>query len=75
MFDKSHDISFYYQLLNRLVQDCKYFLGCGNRCEKHLWGKNVKNHIETMKEVYNHLKEKPEWLTFSEIEMYEQKMQ
>lgn len=66
--------SFYYSLLDRCVSDCKYFLGNGNRCEKHLYGKSVKVHIAIMKDIYYKLPQKPEWLTMEEINEYEKQM-
>lgn len=71
--NESNDV-FNYQLLDRCVSDCKYFLGNGGRCEKFLWGGNVKNHIKKMKELYNQLEIKPEWLTILDIENYEKQM-
>lgn len=71
--NESND-TFNYQLLDRCVSDCKYFLGNGGRCEKFLWGGNVKNHIKKMKELYNQLEIKPEWLTILDIENYEKQM-
>ena len=64
----------YYSLLSRLKTDCDYFLGYGNRCEKYLWAKDVKSQIAKMKEIWNNLKEKPEWLTMEQILEYEKKM-
>jgi len=66
--------SFEYQLLNRLESDCKYFLNYGNRNIKILWALNVNDQIEKMKELYNQLKIKPEWLTYEEILNYEKLM-
>lgn len=63
-----------YMLLDRLKQDCKYFLGNGNRAEKHLWAGNVNDQIAKMKELYNKLPEKPEWLSMEDIENYEKEM-
>jgi hypothetical protein len=54
--------------------DCDYYLGYGNRCEKHLWANDVKSQIAKMKEIWNNLKEKPEWLTMEQILEYEKKM-
>ena len=71
--NESND-AFNYQLLDRCVNDCKYFLGCGGRCEKHLWGRTVERHIAKMKELYNQLAIKPEWLTMLDIENYEKQM-
>lgn len=63
-----------YMLLDRLKQDCEYFLGNGNRAEKHLWAGNVDDQIAKMKELYNKLPEKPEWLSMEDIENYEKEM-
>ena len=63
-----------YMLLDRLKQDCEYFLGNGNRSEKHLWAGNVNDQIAKMKELYNKLPEKPEWLSMEDIENYEKEM-
>jgi hypothetical protein len=69
-----HDESFRYRLLSRLQNDCEYFLGWGNRCAKHLWSGNVKDHIKDMKALYNSLKEKPEWLSWEQILKFEKEM-
>ena len=63
-----------YMFLDRMKQDCKYFLGNGNRNTKYLFGNSVKEHIESMKELYNSLKEKPEWLSMEDIEEFDRKM-
>lgn len=68
------DYSFEYQLLDRLRSDCEYFLGNGNRAEKHLWAESVDGQIAKMRELYQLLPEKPEWLTEQEIDSYEQRM-
>lgn len=68
--DQSHD----YQLLGRLVSDCKYYLGGGYGAEKHLWAKSVEDQIAKMKDIYNKLDTKPEWLTMKDIEHYEKEM-
>lgn len=65
---------FKYQLLDRLRCDCEYFLGYGNRHEKHLWGGTVRMHIEFMYIIYYSLKVKPEWLTEKQIDEYLIKM-
>lgn len=68
---------FNYQLLGRLISDCEYYLGNGNRNVKHLWANNEKEQIEKMKELYNSFSdnEKPEWLTYEQILQYEKLMQ
>lgn len=67
---------FKYQLLDRLKQDCEYYLGNGNRNAKYLWSKNEKQQIEDMKALYNSFKddEKPEWLTMEDINNYAKEM-
>lgn len=70
------DFNFRRQMLGRLKQDNDYFLGNGGRAEKHLWAGNVKEQIQTMRDVYKALpdKERPEWLTEKQINDYEKKM-
>lgn len=63
-----------YQLLDRLRADCEYFLGEGNRSEKHLWAGNVRDHILKMRELYNSLLIKPIWLTEANIDSYAKQM-
>ena len=63
-----------YQLLSRLKADCDYFLGAGGRAEKHLWAGSVDAQIAKMRELYNALPEKPEWLTSEDIDRYESQM-
>ena len=61
---------------NRLQSDCEYYLGNGDRHEKHLWAGNVKNQIEEMKRIYKLFKEdkRPEWITWDQILGYEAEM-
>ncbi|MCH5278359.1 MAG: DEAD/DEAH box helicase family protein [Christensenellaceae bacterium] len=70
----TRDYSFEYQLLDRLRSDCEYFLGAGQRSEKHLWAGNVRSQIEKMRELYDTLPEKPEWLTSEAINSYAERM-
>lgn len=65
-----------YGLLSRLQSDCKYFLGYGGRCERHLWAGNVTDQIAKMKELWQQFPDdlKPEWLTWEQILDYENKM-
>jgi len=53
--------------------DCEYFLGFGNRAEKHLWAGNVKDQIAKMKELFNFLGD-VEWISMEKIEDYEKQM-
>ena len=68
--DRSGD----YALLDRLRADCDYFLGAGGRSEKHLWAGNVHAQIKKMRELYDALPEKPEWLTTEAIDRYAAQM-
>ena len=61
-------------LLDRLRADCDYFLGAGGRSEKHLWAGSVHAQIKKMRELYDALPEKPEWLTAEAIDRYAAQM-
>ena len=73
---ENDDKKFRYSLLSRLESDCKYFLGNGNRNERHLWAGSVEKQIAKMRELYNSFAEdeKPEWLTLEQIDDYERRM-
>ena len=60
--------------MDRLRADCDYFLGAGGRSEKHLWAGNVYAQIKKMRELYDALPEKPEWLTAEAIDRYAAQM-
>lgn len=66
--------NYLYMLLNRLQNDCKYWLGYGNRCDKYLWAGNPRDQIAKMRAIYAMLPEKPEWLTSAMIDDYEARM-
>ena len=70
------DDEFRYQLLGRLKSDCDYYLGNGNRNDKYLWAGNVKDQIQTMKDLYNSFSDdmKPEWISLEDIDNYEKEM-
>lgn len=70
------DAEFRYRLLSRCIQDCKYFLGCGSRFSKYLWGCCVENHIQAMRILWDSFSddEKPEWTSLEEIERFSKKM-
>nr|WP_278849255.1 LPD11 domain-containing protein [Enterocloster clostridioformis] len=70
----AQDYSFEYQFLDRLRTDCEYFLGAGQRNEKHLWAGNVHAQIAKMRELYDALPDKPEWLTKEAIDSYADRM-
>lgn len=72
----SHEPKFRYQLLSRLIMDCKYFIGNGNGACKYLWAGNVEDHIKYMKGIWSGFSEdmKPEWLSMNDILLFEKKM-
>ena len=72
-FQKSGN-EFCYMMLSRMQNDCLYYLGYGNKNNKHLWAKNEYDQIELMRMLYDILPEKPEWLTKEQIEEYADKM-
>jgi len=71
-----HDETFRYMLLGRLQRDCEYYLGYGNRQDKHLWAGNVEDQIDTMITLYESFPDdaKPEWISREEIEKYREEM-
>ena len=66
---------FNYMLLSRLQQDCNYYLGYGGRDAKHcLWAHDEQAQINKMRELYDLVPEKPEWLTREQIDAYAKQM-
>lgn len=65
---------FNYMLLSRLISDCDYFLGYGNANEKDLWAGSVEKQIAKMRELYDLIPEKPEWISLEDIADYEECM-
>lgn len=65
-----------YQLLDRMKQDCKYYLSYGNRQKKYLWSGDEWQHIEDMKQLYFSFdpEERPEWLTAEDIKYFKKAM-
>lgn len=75
--ENNTNLEYKYMLLDRLKQDCEYFLGNGNGNEENsLWAKNIDEQIAKMKELYNSFtdEEKPEWITMQDINNYEKEM-
>lgn len=68
------DDRFNYMLLSRLLTDCRYYLGNGNRCAKELWAHDEQKQIDKMRELYDLLPIKPEWLTKEQIEEFAAKI-
>lgn len=67
---------FRYQLLHRMKADCDYYLGYGNRNPRNLWASSMEEQIATMRAIWNSFPEnaKPEWLSFEDIQQYEDSM-
>lgn len=66
---------FTYMMLGRLKSDCDYYLGCGGRDANHcLWAHDEQEQINKMRELYDKLPVKPEWLTAEQIDEYAAKM-
>lgn len=74
--DKNDRKEFNYMLLDRLRNDCEYFLNYGNGYESNLWAGDIDSQISKMKKLYNSFAddEKPEWITIEDINNYEKKM-
>lgn len=72
--DEVQPFSDQYRLLDRLCADCEYFLGAGQRAEKHLWAGSVDAQIEKMRELYAQLLEKPDWISLDVINAYARRM-
>lgn len=68
--------SYKYVLLDRMVMDCLYYLGNGNRNAKYLWSKDEAEHIANMKALWKSFPKdgKPEWLSMEDIERFEKAM-
>lgn len=67
---------FRYQLLDRMRQDCEYYLGNGNRSKNSLWAEDEASQIQTMMDIWNSFpdEDKPEWLTREQIVDYARRM-
>ena len=66
---------FRYMLLDRLRQDCDYYLRIGGSANC-LWAESEKKQIQTMIDIRNSFSDddKPEWLTMEQIKEFSQKM-
>jgi hypothetical protein len=73
-YNESNNNEFDYMMLGRLQNDVEYYLGHGGRSERNLYYGNVAEHIQAMKDLWNKLEEKPEWLTMEQILDYEKQM-
>lgn len=70
------DDNFKLLLLGRMVSDCKYYLGNGNRNAKGLWAFNEATQINYMREIYNSLpkERRPKWASPEVIDDFAFKM-
>lgn len=70
----NHDAEFRYQMLDRMKQDCNYYLNNGNRQNKYLWAQDEAEQIKYMKALWNSFpeNEKPEWLSYKQICEYKE---
>ena len=69
------DDRFNYMFLDRLRCDCEYYLNHGNRNARHsLWAQDEQRQIDKMRELYDLLLVKPEWLTREQIDEYAAQM-
>ena len=68
------DNRFNYMMLDRLKSDCEYYLGYGGRNKNSLWAHDEQAQIDKMRELYDSLKIKPEWLTMDQIDEYAARM-
>ena len=65
---------FSYMMLDRLKSDCEYYLGYGGRNKHSLWAHDEQAQIDKMRELYDSLTIKPEWLTMEQIDEYAARM-
>ena len=70
----SKDYKFMYMLLDRLRQDCDYYLGYGGKSKKSLWALDENEQIQKMYELYDSVPVKPEWLSREQIDRYAKEM-
>ena len=70
--EKIKAFEFEYRMLGRLQQDCEYYLGAGGKDAEHaLYYHDEKRHIEEMKNLYDKVPIKPEWLSEEKLKEYE----
>lgn len=67
---------FRYMMLDRLRQDCNYYLGNGGKNPNNLWAGDENKQIQTMKDIWHTFpkEDTPEWLTWEDILNFERKM-
>ena len=65
---------YHYMRLDKLKQDCQYYLTYGQRNAKHLEGKSLDTHIENMWDEWRACRIEPEWCTAIDIELFRRAM-
>lgn len=66
---------FNYMMLDRLKSDCEYYLIYGGRnAKRSLWAQDEQAQIDKMRELYDSLPIKPEWLSKEKIDEYATRM-
>ena len=66
---------FNYMLLDRLKSDCEYYLSYGGiNAKRSLWAQDEQKQIDKMRELYDLLQIKPEWISKEQINEYAARM-
>lgn len=67
---------FKYSLLDRMQQDCKYYLTFGKYDPCVLWAKNTVEHVKIMFAIWESFscEKRPEWLTAKQLHKYKDEM-
>lgn len=70
------DPKFRYMLLDRMRQDCEYYIRNDFKTGNCLWAGDQRGQILSMIQLWNSFpnKDKPEWLTMEQIVDYARKM-
>lgn len=76
-YERTYDEDGMIQMLGRLVADCEYWLGNGNRYDGHLWAGDPCSQIEEMQLLYDHMPESAKQvcrITQADIDNYRRQM-
>lgn len=70
------DPKFRYQLLDRMRQDCEYYIRNNFETPNCLWAETEREQIDFMKQLWSSFPDadKPEWLTWEQILEFEKRM-
>ena len=69
-----HPQRYEYMMLSRLQSDCEYFTNYGKCMLNRKTESDIYSLIEEMRDIYNSLEDKPEWLSLEDINKYEAEM-